>query len=154
MAKAVLRPARASEIDVLSDLCRRSKAHWGYDATFMQSCHEALAISADAIAAGLVWVAVEDGDVPVGVVQLVPAGDLIVDLDKLFVEPTRINRGLGGVLFARAVMLARQGGFRLMTILADPHAADFYERMGARFHRMAPSDSIAERELPLYVYDL
>ena len=41
-----------------------------------------------------------------------------------------------------------------MTILADPNAAPFYERMGARFERMAPSDSIPGRELPLYTYAL
>ena len=41
-----------------------------------------------------------------------------------------------------------------MTILADPHAAPFYERMGARFVRNAPSDAIPGRTLPLYEYDL
>ena len=41
-----------------------------------------------------------------------------------------------------------------MTILADPHAAGFYERMGARFLRMAPSDTIPGRELPFYGLDL
>jgi hypothetical protein len=41
-----------------------------------------------------------------------------------------------------------------MTILADPNAARFYERMGARFLRNAPSDAIPGRSLPLYEYDL
>ena len=41
-----------------------------------------------------------------------------------------------------------------MTILADPNAAPFYERMGATFMRMAPSDAIPGRSLPLYEYDL
>ena len=41
-----------------------------------------------------------------------------------------------------------------MTILADPNAAPFYERMGARFLRNAPSDAIPGRTLPLYEYDL
>jgi len=37
---------------------------------------------------------------------------------------------------------------------ADPNAAPFYERMGARFVRNAPSDAIPGRTLPLYEYDL
>ena len=36
----------------------------------------------------------------------------------------------------------------------DPNAAPFYERMGARFLRNAPSDAIPGRMLPLYEYDL
>ena len=39
-------------------------------------------------------------------------------------------------------------------ITADPHATPFYERMGARFLRNAPSDAIPGRVLPLYEYDL
>ena len=35
-----------------------------------------------------------------------------------------------------------------MTILADPNAAAFYERMGARYLRHAPSDAIPGRTLP------
>ena len=41
-----------------------------------------------------------------------------------------------------------------MAILADPNAAPFYERMGARFVSHAPSDAIPGRTLPLYEYDL
>ena len=41
-----------------------------------------------------------------------------------------------------------------MTILADPNAAAFYERMGARYLRHAPSDAIPGRTLPFYEYDL
>ena len=45
-------------------------------------------------------------------------------------------------------------GARRMAILADPNAASFYERMGARFVSHAPSDAIPGRTLPLYEYDL
>ena len=41
-----------------------------------------------------------------------------------------------------------------MTILADPNAAAFYQRMGARFLQDAPSDAIPGRTLPLYELDL
>jgi|KBSSwiStaDraftv2_1062776.scaffolds.fasta_scaffold72215_5 GNAT superfamily N-acetyltransferase len=154
MGTVSLRAARAGEAEALSALCRRSKAHWGYDQAFMALSHDALAVSIAAIEQGRVWVAVDQRDIALGVAQLVPAGEGIVDLDKFFVEPAQINRGIGRALFGQAVLLARQDGFRMMTILSDPHASDFYERMGARFHCMAPSDAIPNRELPLYVYDL
>jgi GNAT superfamily N-acetyltransferase len=72
----------------------------------------------------------------------------------MFVDPRTINRGVGRALFEAAVVLARRLGAKRMAILADPNAAPFYERMGARFVSQAPSDAIPGRTLPLYEYDL
>ena len=76
------------------------------------------------------------------------------ELSLMFVDPTAIGRGAGRLLFRAAVDLARRLGARVMPILADPNAAPFYERMGARFVAHAPSDAIPGRTLPLYEYDL
>ena len=65
-----------------------------------------------------------------------------------------IGSGAGRALFDAAAVLARQQGAHRMTILADPNAAAFYERMGARYLRHAPSDAIPGRSLPFYEYDL
>ena len=45
---------------------------------------------------------------------------------------------------------ARRRGATRLTILADPNAAAFYERNGARKIGMAPSDAIPGRFVPLY----
>jgi hypothetical protein len=40
MTKVTIRPARPDEADHLTALCKRSKAHWGYDEAFLrQSAH-------------------------------------------------------------------------------------------------------------------
>ena len=75
---------------------------------------------------------------------VLPDGDT-ADLDALFVDPPAIGSGAGRALFEAAVVLARRQGARRMTILADPNAAAFYERMGARYLRHAPSDAIPGR---------
>ena len=72
----------------------------------------------------------------------------------MFIDPSAMGGGIGRALFEAAVRLARSLGYPRMTILADPNAAPFYERMGARFVRNAPSDAIPGRTLPLYEYDL
>ena len=41
----IVRPARAGEAAALTALCVRSKAHWGYDATFMRLCQASLTVS-------------------------------------------------------------------------------------------------------------
>lgn len=149
-AGLTVRGARAAEAAALTALCRRSKAHWGYDAAFMAMSAAGLTVSEDSITAGRVLVAeAHDGRV-LGVAAVDPQG-AIADLDLLFVDPPAMGRGAGRALFKASCALARDGGARALTILADPNAAPFYERMGARFVRNAPSDSIPGRELPFYV---
>ena len=84
---------------------------------------------------------------------MLPEGETS-DLDAMFVDPPAIGSGTGRALFEAAVAMARRQGAKRMTILADPNAAPFYERMGARFLRNAPSDAIPGRTLPFYEYDL
>jgi GNAT superfamily N-acetyltransferase len=152
-ARPAVRPARAGEGKSLSALCVRSKAHWGYDAAFMKMSAAALTVDEADIARGRVLVAVDDAGRAIGVACLLPEGET-ADLDALFVDPPAIGGGAGRALFAAAAALARRLGARRLTILADPNAAPFYERMGARFLRNAPSDAIPGRTLPFYEYDL
>ena len=149
----VVRPARSGEAATLTALCIRSKAHWAYDEAFMKLSAAALAVDEADIAAGRVLVAAAGEGAPLGMAAVLGDGET-VDLDSLFVDPPAIGSGAGRLLFQAAIQRARDLGARRMTILADPNAVSFYERMGARFVRNAPSDAIPGRLLPLYEYDL
>jgi GNAT superfamily N-acetyltransferase len=144
-----IRAARAREVEALSALCFRSKAHWGYDAAFMAQCRATLRVSPQAIHDGRVFVAADASDLPLGVAQIDPV-EAEIDLGLLFVDPPAMRHGIGKLLLRHAIAAAARTGARHMTVLADPYAAPFYERMGARFVGMAPSDAIPGRELPLY----
>jgi len=148
-----VRPARTGEAQALTALCLRSKAHWGYDAAFMALCVPSLTVHETDIAAGRVLVAAEGESPPIGLVEVLGAGET-VELHEMFVDPPAMGRGLGRILFEAAVALARTLGATRMTILSDTNAAPFYERMGARFLRNEPSDAIPGRFLPFYEYDL
>jgi GNAT superfamily N-acetyltransferase len=148
-----VRPARPGEAAGLTALCLRSKAHWGYDAEFMRLCTLALRVSEETIAAGRVLVATGLGGRTIGTASVLPDGHE-AELGLMFVDPVAIGTGAGRVLFEATVRLARRLGYRRMSILADPNAAPFYERMGAHFVRQAPSDAVTGRLLPFYEYDL
>jgi GNAT superfamily N-acetyltransferase len=150
---AAVRPARPGEAAGLTALCLRSKAHWGYDAAFMRLCVPSLTVKEEAIAEGRVLVATDGSGRTAGTVSVGRDGD-DVELALMFVEPSAIGGGTGRLLFEAASALARELGYRRMTILADVNAAPFYERMGARFLRNEPSDAIPGRVLPFYEYDL
>lgn len=148
---AGIRPARIEEAAALSDLCVRSKAVWGYDDSFMALARGVLQVGVRQIAAGDVWVATTaDGSVA-GVVALAPGEQPgTLDLDKLFVEPRHIRAGFGRALLDHATREAKRRGATRLTILADPYAAAFYKRSGARRIGEAPSDAIPGRLVPLY----
>ena len=142
-----IRPARREEADLLTALCHRSKAHWGYDDRFMERSREALTVNCDRIAAGRVLVA-ESAGRPQGVAAIGPDGDGF-EIDLFFIDPDAMGKGVGTALFAALMALARSRGIERLSILSDPNAEAFYERMGARTVGIAPSDTIPRRSLPL-----
>ena len=141
-----LRPARPDEADLLTELCLRSKAVWGYDDAFMRACRAELTLSPADFTRSSLQVAVE-GDEVTGVVQVVVDGEK-ADLAKLFIAPSALRAGVGRKLFDWAVSTARERGARWLWIEADPDAAEFYRRMGAVDDGIAPSGSIPGRFLP------
>jgi GNAT superfamily N-acetyltransferase len=141
-----LRTPRYDEAAFLTDLCLRSKHIWGYDEEFMQACRGELTLTASIMQSSYLKVA-EIGGHLVGVAQVTVKGEL-AELDKLFVEPTRLRSGAGKALFEWAATMARNAGAVTMMIKADPGAAGFYRRMGAVDDGIAPSGSIPGRLLP------
>ena len=147
-----LRDARQDEFPALSELCLRSKAVWGYDDAFMTACRAELTLHPEELRSTSLQLAVRDSTV-IGLTQ-VKVTDTDADLLKLFVEPALLRSGVGRLLFEWATARARGLGAVRMMIEADPGAAPFYERMGARHAGFAPSQSILGRMLPCMQMDL
>ena len=154
MGQVTIRQARRDEATVLSALCKRSKAHWGYDATFMRLSDASLTISPALIETGRVLVAQSAGHTPLGVASLQPLQEGLWDLLHMFVAPQAIGTGVGKALFGEIAELAAAKGASRLSIQSDPHAEAFYLRMGARRVGEAPSDAIPGRLLPMLEYEL
>jgi GNAT superfamily N-acetyltransferase len=142
----LLRTPRYDEAALLTDLCLRSKAVWGYDEAFIEACRSELTLTVSNLRSSTLKVA-EMGGRLVGVAQVTVKGEL-AELDKLFVEPTRLRSGAGKALFEWATTTARDSGAVTTVIEADPGAVGFYRRMGAVDDGTAPSRSIPGRLLP------
>jgi GNAT superfamily N-acetyltransferase len=141
-----LRDVRPEELPDLSELCLRSKAVWGYDDAFMTACRTELTLRPDELRSTHLQVAERESRV-VGLAQ-VKIIDADADLLKLFVEPGELRSGVGRLLFEWATAKAQSLGAIRMIIEADPGAAPFYQRMGARQAGLAASQSIVGRMLP------
>lgn len=158
--RIVLRDATAAELPALSALCLRSKASWGYDASFMQRCrsvltltpeqlsdwHVRVACDRDGAVLGVYAVSVEDR---VATTRLDDASALRdAELELMFVEPAHFRRGIGRALLDDAKQLLCARGVRALWILSDPGALPFYIAAGAVIVGHRPSDAIDDRRLP------
>lgn len=150
MMDIMLRPATNGELDALHDLCMRSKAYWGYDDAFMKACAEELRITKSDLEDHHVMVA-EKASTLLGVAQLEVAKEN-AELDKLFICPDAIGKGVGKQLSNWVKETSRTAGAKRITIHADPYAEDFYSYMGAKTTRTVPSGSIEGRVLPFMEY--
>ncbi|MEO0784535.1 MAG: GNAT family N-acetyltransferase [Pseudomonadota bacterium] len=152
MPDLLLRPARNDECDALTALCLRSKAVHGYDESFMAACEAELAVTPEKLAKGGHVVAKADG-LLMGFAQI-SQDDEGWWLDALFIEPDRIGKGTGKVLFDAAMDMARKAGAASVLIDSDPGAEAFYLSRGAVRIGNSPSASIPSRVLPQLRYDL
>ncbi len=147
-----IRPARTGEAPALSALALRSKAHWGYDAAFIEACRDELTLRDDELAPRRTLVAELDGGVAgFGTLEGDPPYG---ELGMLFVEPAAIGRGVGGALLAALVDRARSLGFTRLGIDADPHAEAFYLAHGAVRVGEVASGSLPGRVLPQLELDV
>ena len=154
MTDLQLRPADGSELSDLSELALRSKGFWGYDKAFLDACRQELTLTAERLDRETVVVATDrSGGVVLGFssVSAVPPRAELLDL---FVEPAFIGTGVGAALLARARADAMAADARWLDIEADPFAAPWYRRRGARDIGTVPSGSINGRSLPLLRIDL
>jgi GNAT superfamily N-acetyltransferase len=143
----LLRAALPSDATGLTALAIRSKAHWGYDAAFMERAAPDLEITPELIEGATAFVA-ETGTDVVGFYVLASA-DGVPMLRDLWVEPGAIGTGVGARLWAHMLEQARRLGYRAVRIQSEPNAEGFYVKMGARRVGFAESTVVKGRMLPL-----
>ncbi|GAB3763473.1 GNAT family N-acetyltransferase [Microlunatus parietis] len=152
MDTVLMRPARADEAELLGDIALLAKGSWGYDQEFLDACRSELTytegdlsdrkfVVAESAGRVLGFYSV-DGELPEG------------ELGNLWVVPESIGTGLGRRLFEHAADTARNLGFRLLKIEAEPLAEGFYLAMGAVRVGEIASGSIPGRMLPVLRYDV
>jgi len=145
-----IRRARPADAERLSEIARAAKAHWGYPEAWLAAWAPVLKITPDYAGRQLVYVGVRDGEL-IGFYALEPRADRW-SLEHFWVDPRWHGRGVGRHLFGHALDRIRAIGPGIMVIEADPYAAGFYARMGARQPRTvpAPAEGAPGRTLPVF----
>jgi GNAT superfamily N-acetyltransferase len=149
-----IRRARPEEAERLSAVARAAKAGWGYAADLLAAWEGTLRVTAEYVACERVHVAARGGDL-VGFYALERRGEHW-SLEHLWVDPRAQGIGVGRLLYEHALSCARGEGPGRVFIEADPHAAGFYARMGARETGSVPAPVPGDpaRRLPLFEVSL
>jgi len=140
--------ASAEDADALTEIAVAAKRHWQYPESWIRRWKDELTISPAYVMEHPTFVAVVDGErAGFSAVQF-EAGEAL--LDHLWVVPSFMGRGVGRALFQHAEEVARERGASRMKIVGDPHAEQFYSRMGATLYgRESAKMDGEERFLPL-----
>ena len=114
----------------MTQLALDAKRYWGYPEHWIKHWEADLTISPDFIRDNHVFVFESDGEIR-GFYALCVTGEK-AELEHMWVTPASIGTGIGKELFLDAMERAAALDVRGVEITADPNAAGFYTRMGAR----------------------
>lgn len=131
------RQATVDDVDGLNALTSRLILHWGYESEFVDWEPEAITVTRQSIFDDHVLV-LEHDEVVIGYYGLRGSPEDL-SLDKLFLEPSFIGKGLGRRLCNHAVETARNLGVPKVSFFADPNATGFYRAMGSEWIREEPT---------------
>lgn len=148
-----VRKAKIDEIEVLSKLALESKSYWGYDEDFIHKCIPLLTIKSEDFMNTVTFLFEENKNI-LGFYQLREINKTDVDLDKFFIAPNSIEKGIGRQLFTHAKEIAKELGYKSLIIESDPNAKGFYEKQGGKFIGFTSSQVNASRKLPNYSLSL
>ncbi|MBW6469188.1 MAG: GNAT family N-acetyltransferase [Coriobacteriia bacterium] len=148
----LLRPARPDESELLSELARAAKAHWGYPPDLMALWADDLGVSPEFIEQHHVICAERDGKV-VGFAAVCEEGSTF-ELEHLWIHPGHMREGVGRALVGKIAAHLQPLGATTMRIVSDPHAEGFYLALGARRVGEKESTKRPGRFLPVLVLDI
>ncbi len=124
-----VRTAVADDLPLLRALFRRSSLSNADDAATLLAHPEALVLHDAGVLAGRTRVAVDGTGAVVGFATTVGGGEAR-ELEDLFVDPEHQRQGIGALLVADAVTLARRDGAVRLEVTGNPHASRFYAAVG------------------------
>ena len=123
-----IRRVNPKEADKLTHIALSAKRHWGYSERWMEVWRPQLTFSPDYFDENESWVADVD-DLPIAFYTL-RYKDKNAWIEDLWVLPEYMGQGVGRQLFLHALSRARELGYRILQLEADPNAVGFYEKMG------------------------
>jgi ribosomal protein S18 acetylase RimI-like enzyme len=123
--------ANVEDAELLSSLSYSSKKFWGYSDELMNLWKSDLEINNQYIRENKV-VKVFDEDNFLGFFAIKIDEELNAELDHLWLKPENIKRNYGRQIFKHIIENLASEGFSKMTLIAEPNAIGFYQKMNGK----------------------
>jgi acetyltransferase (GNAT) family protein len=144
--------ATPEDAELLSAIAFDSKKFWGYPDELMALWKTDLEINHEYILENKV-VKVLDAENFIGFFALKFAENGNVELDHLWLKPEHIKRSYGREIFKYIIDYLSTKTYHTMTLIAEPNATGFYEKMNGKVSGRFES-KISGRFLDIYAFEI
>ncbi len=139
--------ANPEDDKILTDITKKSKAHWGYSDEQMEKWSQDLTISKDYIKKCETYKLSLNSKI-IAYYSYFNINENTVKLDNLFVVPEEMGKGYGKILMNDFINKTKKEKTAKIILDADPNAEKFYEGFG--FLKISQIEtSIKNRFLPV-----
>lgn len=139
--------ANSKDDEILTEITKKSKAHWGYSDEQMKIWSELLTIPQEYIQTKSVYKLLI-AHKTVGYYAFFFEDEYTIKLDNLFILPEYIGKGFGRVLMNDFLTIIKKTKATKISLDSEPNAEMFYTKLG--FVRVGQiATSIKDRYLPI-----
>ncbi|QQV04172.1 MULTISPECIES: GNAT family N-acetyltransferase [Chryseobacterium] len=144
--------ANPEDNQILTEITKKSKAHWGYSDEQMEKWSKDLTVSKDYIKKSEIYKLSLNSKI-IAYYSYCIIDQNTVKLDNLFVVPEEIGKGYGKILMNDLINKNKKEKTAKIILEADPNAEKFYESFG--FVKISQVEtSIKNRFLPVMELEL
>lgn len=121
--------ALSSDHQILTEITKKSKAHWGYSDEQIKNWSEFLTVTPDYIEKNGVYKLIIDHK-SAGYYSFFYQDVKTVKLDNLFLLPEYIGKGLGRILMEHFLLEINKTIVKKVVLNSEPNAEQFYAKLG------------------------
>lgn len=142
-----IKKAIPNDHKILTEITKKSKAHWGYSDEQIEIWSEFLTVSKEYIETKSVYNLIVDDKI-IGYYSFFHESEKTIKLDNLFVLPEFIGKGFGIVLMQDFLIRSVSSNAKKIVLNSEPNAEDFYIKFG--FVKVGQIEtSIKDRYMPI-----
>ncbi|CEG58554.1 GNAT family N-acetyltransferase [Legionella fallonii] len=145
------RRAHTTDINIINTLIRESKGHWGYTETFLDEFMKQWGIKEHYIHTNEVVLLEKEKEL-ISLFAFKINEEQLPELDLFFVHRNQIGKGIGKIMWQHVMHYAVEQNWTEFKIIADPHAEQFYQYMGAK--NIGVFESFPGRFVPAMMFQL
>lgn len=143
----IIKKANPNDHKILTEITKKSKAHWGYSEEQIEIWSQFLTVSKEYIETKSVYNLIVVDQI-VGYYSFFHESENTIKLDNLFVLPEFIGKGFGKMLVNDFLVRMKSNDAQIVILNSEPNAEDFYIKFG--FVKVGQMEtSIKDRYLPI-----